>query len=147
MARLLLGMWLLLIVSLSSMFFLMGDFLSDRKHAEVATPARTPHAPVPPNVTGQDSVGLATIEELPAAARAEHPVEEEPAPPQLSDEDLEASPAALLAPNKEGAQKRREASTPTLSERPGSYRKRMKERGALERRRLGGRFGKRRLFR
>ena len=100
MARLLIGMWLLLIVSLSSMFFLMGDFLSERKHVEVSAPTERPYARVPRNSTDEASVGLAVIDvEEPAVPRAEP--DEEPSARQLSEDDLESQPNLALSPNTE----------------------------------------------
>lgn len=151
MARLLTSMWLLLIVSLSSMFFLMGDFLSEQKHAELSSSTVRPHARVPRNSADEAIVGLATIEaKEPAVPRAEPFGEEEPSPPQLSDDDLEARSSLELSPSTDRAKPLMSVSAsapPPEAMRPSIYTKKMKRRGFLERRRVGGRFGNRRLFR
>jgi hypothetical protein len=149
MARLLIGMWLLLIVSLSSMFFLMGDFLSERKHVEVSAPTERPYARVPRNSTDEASVGLAVIDvEEPAVPRAEP--DDEPSARQLSEDDLESQPNLALSPNTEQTKQLKSVSVsaPRAESAPAPvYSKKVKRRGSLERRRIGGRFGKRRLFR
>ena len=148
MARLLIGMWLLLIMSLSSMFFLMGDFLSARKHAEVSSPIVRPHARVPRNSADQASVGLPTIDAKDAAVpRTETAANEKPSPPKLMN-DPEAPPSLALSPNTERSKPLKSVSVSAPqpeAARPPIYNKKMKRRGVLERRRLGG--GNRRLFR
>ena len=94
MARLLTSMWLMLIVSLSSMFFLMGDFLSERKNAELSSQTARPYARVPRNSIDEATVGLATtVAKEPAVPRAEPVEDEEPSSPQLSDCLLYTSPS------------------------------------------------------
>ena len=142
MARLLMGMWFLLIMSLSAMFLLMGDFLAERKHAEVSSPIVRPHARVPRNSADQPSVGLPTIEAKDAAVpRTEPAGDEKPASPP---------PSLALSPNTERSKPLRSVNAsapPSDVARPPAYTKKLKRRGGLERRRLGARLGNRRLFR
>ena len=150
MARLLTGMWLLLLVSLSSMFLLMGNFLSERKHAAVSSPTPTPPPPalVPRNSAGEESAGLPTIEDV--RPRGEPVGSEQPAVQQLSDDDVQAPPALALEPKtKQGKPLKSVSASATQSEaaRPPIYSKNMKRGRLLERRRVGGRVGHRRLFR
>jgi hypothetical protein len=143
MARLLISMWLLLILSLSSMFFLMSDFLSERKHAELSAPPERPYARLPRNPTDEAAaVGLATVEE-PAGPRAEPVEDEEPSSWQMTDDD----------PDEANTKRSKQLKSVSISAPPAEaarapvYNKKMKRRGAMERRRVGGRFSKRRLFR
>jgi hypothetical protein len=151
MARLLIGMWLLLIMSLSAMFLLMGDFLAERKHAEVSSPIVRPHARVPRNSADQPGLGLPTIEAKDAAVlRTEPAGDEKPASRQLRDDNLEAPPSLALSPNTERSKPLRSVNAsapPSDVARPPAYTKKLKRRGGLERRRLGARLGNRRLFR
>ena len=63
MARLLTGMWLLLLMSLALMVLLMGDFLSERKHAELSLPAITPPLDRGPRgYVADDGAGVAAVE-------------------------------------------------------------------------------------
>ncbi len=151
MARLLTSMWLLLVVSLSSMFFLMGDFLSERKHAEVSSPNARPYARAPRNSGDEASVGLATIEpKEPAIPRAELIGDAKPPPPPLSDDELETRPSLALSPKTERSKPLKSVSVSapqSEAARPPIFSKKIQRRGLLERRRVGGRFGNRRLFR
>jgi hypothetical protein len=150
MARLLISMWLLLILSLSSMFFLMSDFLSERKHAELSAPPERPYARLPRNPTDEAAaVGLATVEE-PAGPRAEPVEDEEPSSSQMTDDDPDEPLSSVGSANTERSKQLKSVSIsapPAEAVRPPVYNKKMKRRGALERRRVGGRFSKRRLFR
>ena len=151
MARLLTSMWLLLIVSLSSMFFLMGDFLSERKNAELSPPPARPYARVPRNSTNEATVSPAPLEASePAAPQAEPVEDEEPSSPQLSTNDREVQPSLALSPNRDRTKQLKSVSVsapPAESARTPIYNEKIQRGGPLERRRLGGRFGKRRLFR
>ena len=157
MARLLTGMWLLLVVSLSSMFFLMGSFLSERKQTVASSTTAPPLARLPRN---SGTAELPIIEGRRAVPEGElagdkertvaggEPADE--APQQVTDDDLESRPSLSLSPNTERAEpiKRVNASAPPpKAARPPIYSKKMKRPSMLERRRMGARFGNRRLFR
>ncbi len=150
MTRLLTSMWLLLIVSLSSMFLLMGNFLSERKHAELSSPTEGPYARVPRNSAEEATARLATIETKDSAIPPAKPVDdEEPSAPQLREDDLEVQPSFASSPNTEQTKQLKSASVSAPRAEFGRtpiYNKKIKRRGSLERR-VGGRFGKRRLFR
>ena len=63
MARLLTGVWLVLVLSFSSMFFLMGSFLSERKQTAVSSTTAPPLARLFPRNSGTiEGAGLAIIE-------------------------------------------------------------------------------------
>ena len=160
MARLLTGMWLLLVVSLSSMFFLMGSFLSERKQTVASSTTAPPLARLPRNSGTADSAGLAIIEDRRAVPEGELAGDEErtvargepadEAPQQVTDDDFESRPYIALSPTTERAKpvKRVNASaSPPEAARPPIYSKKMKRPSLHERRRMGGRFGNRRLFR
>lgn len=96
MARLLTGMWILLIASLSSMVLLMGDFLSERKHVEVASPTTLPLARGPRGYVA-DEVGVATAKvERPTAPLGERLPEVEAGSQELgADEPKYVSPDSV----------------------------------------------------
>ena len=157
MARLLTGMWLLLVVSLSSMFFLMGSFLSERKQTVASSTTAALLARLPRNsgtaelpiIEGRRAVpeGALAGDEERTVARGE-PADE--APQQVTDDDIESRPSIAFSPNTERAKpvKRVNASaSPPEAAGPPIYSKKMKRPSLHERRRMGGRFGNRRLFR
>ena len=89
MARLLTGMWLLLLMSLALMVLLMGDFLAERKHAaELSSPAATPPlARGPRGYVADDGGGVGAVEfdrtAVPGTSRLQ---QADAAPHQLSDD-------------------------------------------------------------
>ena len=158
MARLLTGMWLVLVLSFSSMFFLMGSFLSERKQTAVSSTTAPPLARLPRNSGTVEGAGLAIIEARRAVPQGGFAGDEErtiagsepadEAPQQVTDDDLKSRPSVALSPNTERAKplKRVNASASPKA-RPPIYSKNMKRPSSHERRRMGGRFGNRRLFR
>ena len=105
------------------MFLLMGDFLAERKHAEVSSPIVRPHARVPRNSADQPSVGLPTMEAKDAAVP--RPAgNEKPASSQLRDDDPEAPPSLALSPNTERSKPLRSVNAsarPSDVARPPAY--------------------------
>ena len=150
MARLLTGMWLLLIASLSAMVFLMGDFLKERKHAELSSSTAPPLARGPRGIMG-DSFAVSTskieravvpaVERVPEATAEANPpavIPEDPTPlPVALSSRTTKSPRGKSAVKTNQSQKASEAQI---------YEKKMKRRGLLEGRKASRRFGNRRLF-
>ena len=148
MARLLTGMWLLLIASLSAMVFLMGDFLKERKHAELSSSTAPPLARGPRGIMG-DSFAVYTskieravvpaVERVPEATAEANPpavIPEDPTPLSVA-LSSRTSPRGKSAVKTNQSQKASEAQI---------YEKKMKRRGLLEGRKASRRFGNRRLF-
>ena len=101
MTRILTGMWLLLLVSLSLMVLLMGDFLSGRKHAELSSPAATPPLARGPRGYVADA-GVGAVEFDRTAVPGTKRLQQDAASHQLSDDEPSDDGVGLDTMDEEG---------------------------------------------